>query len=480
VSCKDSIIPNDSPTETPEEEEELTNVPVLFSTSGEIPNDTRAGQIRLMPNNIRFSAMMLTKDSKRSDYRYNHGVYANLLVEDSNEGNCLYTKETYVLPSLDQNNGVYLYRDNYRNDKDANVFYWANRLNHVFIGYIDDYNKALSWATNRSNPKAATTNGVEVISTTKPYTPTDLSKWDLTAPTTAPEGKHFLYAQTNEESPIYRWQQYEEFSLINPIANSSDETQSGTEMRTEGTFGEAPVTTTQYVWEKIEDMPDPLVALTETAPVGGTAEANRVHLVFRHQLSQVQVNLKGSDYGGGDIKEEYIKGADLWGIAEKVRVFPYPEYGYESADGASSGESIKMIAQTDNAILRKAEAEPIKLGDSKYNSTIELNPYGSSFSMFQMTTPSTGYLRSFEAIAFGTLEAIRIHWDEHIEGSTEIIPHDITYKVTQSDMKQLVSGKRYIFNFELRRGTLAVIKADIEDWIPYEEDGYHADGVIVN
>lgn len=436
VSCKDSII-NDSPIEQPTEETDSIHMPVLFSTSGEVVGQTRAGQIRLMPNNIRFTGMMFTKESKRSDYRYSHPSFANLLVEATNEGNCLYTQDSYILPTETD------HRDNYRNDKDADIFYWANRLDHAFIGYIDDYNKALAGAnkTNQADNK---------------YSPKDLRGWDISAPKTQPAGKHFIFTREDEFSPVYRWQQYEEFSLENPTTNS---------------------------WTKIEDMPDPLVAVTEVAPEGGTAEANRVHLVFRHQLAQVQVNLKGSDYGGGDIKEDYIEQVELWGVAEKAQVFPYPEYGYDSADGAETGASIKMILQgADKSLLRNAEAEPIKLSDSKYNETIEKNPYGSAFTMFKMDEASVGYLKSYEAISFGTLEAIRILWYEHTNpngDNDEKIAHDITYKVTSADMKHLESGKRYIFNFELRRGTLAVIKAEIVDWIPYEEYGYVADGTIV-
>lgn len=440
VSCKDSIIPEDSPTAAPTEEADSTHMPVLFSTSGEVLGQTRAGQIKLMPNNIRFSAMMFSKESRRSDYRYSQPSFANLVVEATNEGNCLYTKTDFILPSDEKNpNGEYIYRDIYRNDKDADVFYWANRLNHAFIGYIDDYQKALAGANLADQ-------------TSNTYKPTDLRGWNISAPKTQPAGKHFIFTREEDNTPIYRWQQYEEISLENPD-NS---------------------------WTKIEDMPDPLIAVTEVAPVGGTAEANRVHLVFRHQLSQVQVNLKGSDYGGGDIHANDIDSVELWGVAEKAQIFPYPEYGYEDADGAETGAGITMITQgSDNSVLRKAQAEPIKLNDTKYDKTIETNPYGSSFSMFNMGTPSSGYLKSYEAIAYGTIEAIRIVWRERIDKSTKTIPHRITYKVTNSEMKQLESGKRYIFNFELRRGTLAVIKAEIEDWIPYEETGYVADGTIV-
>lgn len=450
VSCKDSII-NDSPIEQPTEETDSIHMPVLFSTSGEVVGQTRAGQIRLMPNNIRFTGMMFTKESKRSDYRYSHPSFANLLVEATNEGNCLYTQDSYILPTeRDQ-------RDNYRNDKDADIFYWANRLDHAFIGYIDDYNKALAGANLDDQ-------------TNNTYIPKDLRGWDISAPRIQTADKHFILTQEDEFSPVYRWQQYEEFSLENPIINSTDETNGTKE------------------WKKMEDMPDPLIAVTEVAPEGGTAEANRVHLVFRHQLAQVQVNLKSSDYGGPNLnnsdpeKNDQITGVELWGVAEKVHVFPYPEYGYESADGAVTGASIKMILQgTEKALLRNAEAELINLGDQKYNESIELNPYGSEFAMFEMNQQSVpaGYLRSYEAISFGTIEAIRIHWKEYTGGEKNFINHDITYKVTAADMKKLESGKRYIFNFELRRGTLAVIKAEVVDWIPYEENGYVADGTIV-
>ena len=92
----------------------------------------------------------------------------------------------------------------------------------------------------------------------------------------------------------------------------------------------------------------------------------------------------------------------------------------------------------------------------------------------------TGTIKSYEAIAFGMLQAIRITWHEtEDEGSTR---HVTTYRVPEKNeqnqpLRTLQSGVKYIWNMELRRGTLAVVRTEIIPWELNTED-YSTDGFI--
>ena len=66
------------------------------------------------------------------------------------------------------------------------------------------------------------------------------------------------------------------------------------------------------------------------------------------------------------------------------------------------------------------------------------NKWGTSFGMFVMTT-TEGYLKSYNAIAFGTLRAIRVTWS----GGTA------TLEVQQT----LASGKMYTYNLSIQHPT---------------------------
>ena len=120
-----------------------------------------------------------------------------------------------------------------------------------------------------------------------------------------------------------------------------------------------------------------------------------------------------------------------------------------------------------------ATSEPINIDDEKYAATKKANPYGSSFSLFVSSTPTTGYLKSFEGIAFGTLQGIRITWKEADTG----VRHVATYKGVTN--KTLESGKKYIYNMELRRSVIAKVTAEVTPWVIDKTD-YSADGTIQN
>ena len=200
------------------------------------------------------------------------------------------------------------------------------------------------------------------------------------------------------------------------------------------------------------EQPDPILALETARPSGGTPEANRVKLFFKHQFAQIQVNLKSSLDASAVIDSAWIERVELLGVAET---------GYVPYCILSDGT------------LPAATSLPINVDDKKYQTTIKDNPYGSSFNMFQRSTPVGGYLKSFECIAFGTLQGIRITWRE--SGDENAVKHVATYKGVKN--LALKSGTKYIYNMELRRSLIAEVTANIKPW-EMDKASYTADGTI--
>ena len=198
------------------------------------------------------------------------------------------------------------------------------------------------------------------------------------------------------------------------------------------------------------EQPDPIQAVTTMNPAGATPEANRVKLFFKHQFSQIQVNLKSSQDESASVTSEQIEKVELLGVAETA----YVAYCIKP-DGT----------------VPATTSEPINIDDEKYATTKKDNPYGSSFSLFVSNTTATGYLKSFEGIAFGTLQGIRITWKE----SNTNVKHVATYKGVTN--KTLESGKKYIYNMELRRSVIAKVAAEVTPWAIAPTD-YSADGTI--
>ncbi len=451
VSCADTIIDDGGNTVVPEVEQKER---VLMAVGNEKPANTRAGSISYMPNHVRFTATMLTRAAVGEDYMYDKPFYANMLVDDNGAGNSLYYQSTYVAPLKDK-------QDNYHNDDDASIFYWQNRLKHGFIGYIDDYNKALPWAKHQA--------GDAEYASAPEYLPQTLSGWRNNAPATS-EGKkddavqNILYTM-KKDGTILSWQQYEKFDLRNNPAITSMSMQK-----------------------------DPLVACEEKVPESSSPEKNRVYLTFRHQLAQVQVNLKGSPESA-NIKAEQIDSVALLGVSLDAYVFPYPEYGFTEivtpkvdangdpvldAEGNPTNDVSRtwgIVRQGDakKDLLRKAYAVPLTLDQQNANP-----PAGSQFDMFPMADgkQATGYLKGFEAIAFGDLKYLRIVWHENDENGDPDIYHIVQFPITNDNFKKLESGKRYIMNLELRLGSIAVVKTEIVDWIPYTTV-YESSGTVV-
>ncbi len=212
-----------------------------------------------------------------------------------------------------------------------------------------------------------------------------------------------------------------------------------------------------YSVSNMSQQPDVILALVKKEPTSGTLEANRIDLYFKHQFSQIQVNLMNSKDNSVSINKEQIEKVELLGVSEKGYVF--------------------------TELLKNGEMRPTGYKDvvaSDYTTEhLKKNPFGTSFEMFERKVPEDEQqakkpIKSFEAISFGLLQAIRITWHEtDEEGRTE---HVSTFRV-DNDMRTLESGKKYIWDMELRRGTLAVIRIDITPWILNEKE-YNTDGSV--
>ena len=154
--------------------------------------------------------------------------------------------------------------------------------------------------------------------------------------------------------------------------------------------------------------PDPIVAHVKMSPAGATPEANRVKLFFKHQLAQIQVNIKGSGDASATIDEAQIDSVELLGVATTAFV-PY----YIHSDGTMP----KVTFESPESVE-------------------------TPFVMFARNDTPTGYLKSFECIAFGQLEGIRITWRESSEPNS--ISHKAVFKKLDDSHKNLAGGTRYI------------------------------------
>ena len=163
----------------------------------------------------------------------------------------------------------------------------------------------------------------------------------------------------------------------------------------------------------ISDQPDPILATEVKAPTSGDAVTNRVTLNFQHQFSQIQVNLK--DAGNSTpITAEDISNVELLGVSQTGYV--YTKLNANGTVDAPTASEVNIDNFTDEELAT--------------------NKWGTSFGMFP-TTLAVGYLKSFNAIAFGTLRAIRVTWS----GGTA------TLEVQQT----LASGKMYTYNLSIQR-----------------------------
>lgn len=197
------------------------------------------------------------------------------------------------------------------------------------------------------------------------------------------------------------------------------------------------------------DQKDPLLAVAKKQPTGGNNEANRVTLTFQHQFAKVQVNIKADGVTVSESDNIEIESITLCGVASEATVYP-----------VFSGTS-----DTTHVATAASEA------------TMD-------YTMPLATTAETGYLKTSNCIAFGKIGAIKVVWYEIAEDKTRT-QHTATYTFKASEQEEgysevsptLESGKKYIYNLSMRRGTIAVVNAVIVDWGTVDTS-YSQDGII--
>jgi len=409
-----------------------TGTPVLFTVGNLNSVSTTRSTIPYMAQGGRFVCTMYyhsgKSDTDDSNFDIKHpdstGTMTTAWLQVNNTvGNSVYRKMDFTTPTN---------KDSYDFDMDATNFYWQNRLTHAFLA-MADYNQLASNVGSIATGESAEQGKLKLY----PAHDKDM----VTLPATD---------ATHEDSVTY----------ANTLADN----------RYTNTFD-----LTKGSKTSISEQPDPILALTVMKPAGATQEANRVRLYFKHQFAQIQVNLKAADDHSATLSSDNIESVELLGVTEE---------GYVNSRLNAGGT------------VGPARYKAVDL-DSYTDAQLEDNPWGTSFSMFDMKTDADedgngiddgyadGYLKSFNAIAYGYLWAIRIKWHET---SGDQVVHEATFEVPLNTgeasgnipLRELQSGMKYIYNLELRRGTLAVIRTQIVDWNQKEDLVYSTDGTIYN
>lgn len=412
VGCSDDIIPGD----VPSGEGGADTGEMVFFSSGTTENAvSRAASTYYMPDGYRFVCRMYYKAQTGSEDFDVSGAtdHTAWLKVGGAVGNSLYWNKEFrdVNTSIKGVGGV----DEYGNDFSAHAFYWQNRKPHAFLAWTD-LNQAISIEGGDESGKLSS-HGTAVYKEKKKVDDQDVE--------------------------------------IEYRCNAFDLTR-GTKT-------------------SMAEQPDIAQALTLQAPTGASQEANRVNLYFKHQFSQVQVNVKNADDNSVQLVPSQILKIELLGVTEE---------GYVFTDLDANGK------------VRPAAYKAIDF--SKYNEAhLKDNRYGTAFEMFDMYDASKGesgnwgyekgFLKSFNCITFGQLQAIRITWKEEDttdgEGNVlEGIRHVATFRIPDATLVNLKSGCRYVWNIEIRRGTLAIIRTEIIDWEVPTDDPHNGqtDGTIKN
>ena len=292
-------------------------------------------------------------------------------------------------------------------------------------------------------------------------------KKDFSEPTTDDNIDGFGF---DRESQIFYWQNRKKHIFIAIADYNKLKTNDGTDNGTLNFKNSEEIEGKPMVFDlrrkdgmnSISDQQDIIMAHTEMSPDKATPEGNRVKLLFGHCFAKVQVNLKPLADGGlgNDLIYDRIDKVELLGVADYAYLY--------NIDVTSSPYNINNV---------KTEAKKVVANDY-LNVNISDNPYYTCIETFKApeyaVTP--GYVSTHEVITFGQVVAIRVTWHETDDKGNTTVTHVVTKKVEKDEERLLPSGQLHIYNLEMRRGTLAIINAEILPWTDGET--YTTDGKI--
>ena len=292
-------------------------------------------------------------------------------------------------------------------------------------------------------------------------------KKDFSEPTTEENKDGFGF---DRESQIFYWQNRKKHIFIAIADYNKLKTNDGTDNGTLNFKNSEEIEGKPMVFDlrrkdgmnSISDQQDIIMAHTEMSPDKATPEGNRVKLLFGHCFAKVQVNLKPLADGGlgNDLIYERIDKVELLGVADYAYLY-----------------NINVTSSPYNINNVKTEAKKVVANDY-LDVDISANPYYTCIETFKAlkddVTP--GYVSTHEVITFGQVVAIRVTWHETDDEGNTTVTHVVTKKVEKDEERLLPSGQLHIYNLEMRRGTLAIINAEILPWTDGET--YATDGKI--
>ena len=274
----------------------------------------------------------------------------------------------------------------------------------------------------------------------------------------------------DRESQIFYWQNRKKHIFIAIADYNKLKTNDGTDNGTLNFKNSEEIEGKPMVFDlrrkvgmnSISDQQDIIMAHTEMSPAKATPEGNRVKLLFGHCFAKVQVNLKPLADGGlgNDLIYDRIDKVELLGVADYAYLY--------NIDVTSSQYNINNV---------KTEAKKVVANDY-LDVNISANPYYTCIETFKAPKDAVtpGYVSTHEVITFGQVVAIRVTWHETDDEGNTTVTHVVTKKVEKDEERLLPSGQLHIYNLEMRRGTLAIINAEILPWTDGET--YTTDGKI--
>ena len=292
-------------------------------------------------------------------------------------------------------------------------------------------------------------------------------KKDFSEPTTDENIDGFGF---DRESQIFYWQNRKKHIFIAIADYNKLKTNDGTDNGTLNFKNSEEIEGKPMVFDlrrkdgmnSISDQQDIIMAHTEMSPAKATPEGNRVKLLFGHCFAKVQVNLKPLADGGlgNDFIYDRIDKVELLGVADYAYLY--------NIDVTSSQYNINNV---------KTEAKKVVANDY-LDVDISANPYYTCIETFKAPEDAVtpGYISTHEVITFGQVVAIRVTWHETNDEGNTTVTHVVTKNVEKDEERLLPSGQLHIYNLEMRRGTLAIINAEILPWTDGET--YTTDGKI--